>query len=700
VRFKIALAVSLVFLIVGLLVSTTVTTAPEERIYKQAMHDDITTTNYINYLGPGATVWTAYVLGNMHRSLYTLADVTWMPILGLAEDYATPVVKEGDFWTSEVCITPGELWSDGTEITAEDVAFSFNGILEMDPIALGGNWPSIVDPDYVDHVDVIDKYCVKFYLLQKPGLARWEYGLLQAPILQKAYWGPKFEHALATADPVATLLAEPATDEPSAGSFVFKHWEPGAYAEIERNWAVAPEETEGKSRLFECATGFYAEGSVDPVYGGGYRGELYFVAATAEEFDALKGIEGDIKGLAGELELVSYTYNDANKAVKIRTEAYDKGKIEALWSFVNGAMDKVKEAVACEVAYAGDFNPGPYVDAVVYPLYGTMAAAALAVIAGDVHYHLNPLGYEKGLADQLREAPNVEVIENAANGFFYLSFNLRKSPFNNIWFRKAVDCLIDREYVTEELLAGVAIPGYHPVPPGNAYWYKELTPEQKDARCVGFTRAEKVKRAVEYLKQGGFSWEVEPEVLPDGTIKPGKGLMLNGVKVPEIELIHPNPAYDNKRNIFGLHVAKVLNEVGIPLRNVPTGFRVIVSRVFVEQDFDMWELGWGLGIYPDHLEAFFHSRNTEPGGFNPEGYSNPEFDALADALLAEQDLAKAREIVFQMLDMLSEELPYAVLFYAPVVEGYRKDMVEYPFTTVLDGLQMLNGMPSYVKLIE
>jgi len=696
-KFKL-LAVSLLVLTIALLGTTTaVTTAPEARVYKMAMHDDLTTSNYINYLGPGATVWTAYVLGNMHPSLYGLTDVTFKPVLSLAEDYATPVKQEGGFWTSEVCITPGNMWSDGEEITAEDLAFSYNAILKLDPIALGGNWPYIIDPELLDHVDVTSKYCIKFFMKDKPGLSRWEYGLLGAPILPEHYWGPKVENALATADPAATILAETGIGEPSGTSFVFREWVEGSHATIDRSTTTAPAETEGMSRVLECASGFYGSGGVGPVAGGGYRASLYLVAGNKDEYEKIKVLEGPLRTI---VDLEYFKPNDDNMAVMILTKTFGADRIATLWTFVNNGLDTVKNQIACDVTL--DFNPGPYIDSVLYPIYGTMAAGALAVIAGEVHYHLNPLGYEKGLADQLRAAANVKVIENAPNGIFYLSFNLRRAPFNNIYFRKAIDCAIDREYVTKELLAGVAMPGYTPVPPGNAYWYKEPTPEQAQARCIGFSKADKVKRAVEYLKAGGFSWPAgqEPEVLPDGTIKPGKGIMLDGVPLKEIEFIHPNPAYDNKRNIFGLHVTKVANELGIPVRNVPTGFRVIVTRVFDQQDFDMWSLGWGLGIYPDYLQAFFHSRYTSPGDFNAQGYSNPEYDVIADAFVAEQDLGKAKELAYKLQDFLAEELPYVVLFYSTVVEAYRSDMVAYPYTTTLDGLQAQNGMPGYVKLLK
>ena len=88
--------------------------------------------------------------------------------------------------------------------------------------------------------------------------------------------------------------------------------------------------------------------------------------------------------------------------------------------------------------------------------------------------------------------------------------------------------------------------------------------------------------------------------------------------------------------------------MGIPVKAQLTGFNIIVERLSDHENLDMWMLGWGLSLYPDYLEAFFHSSNAGEDGLNVGGYSNPEFDALADALLEETDLEEARKQVFQM----------------------------------------------------
>ena len=48
--------------------------------------------------------------------------------------------------------------------------------------------------------------------------------------------------------------------------------------------------------------------------------------------------------------------------------------------------------------------------------------------------------------------------------------------------------------------------------------------------------------------------------------------------------------------------------------------------------------------------------------------------------------------------ILFEDLPYLVLFNPPVLEVYRGDSVEFPFTDVLSGLtSACNGCPGVVK---
>ena len=594
----------------------------EDNVYLIGIAEDLTTTNYWAYLGPDGTIWNSYVLGGSKPTLYgySAQRYDWVP--SLAADFPSPLAEESvggeTFWTTQMELKQGVMWSDGNEVTAEDFAFTAHTANEM---KLTGNWPSIVDPEYFDHAEVVDPYNLKIYFKKKPGLARWQFGLAFMPVFSMAYWEPVVNDARQAGDLTEqqkALFAHVPDGEPSAGGFLFDKWERGAFAEKVAN------------------------------------ADYYFTGARVAQYD-----------------------NGAYAASK--EGAYD------FRAFGEPSGEPVLEYVE-----------GPYSQGTIYSIYGSQDAAVLALKKGDIDFMLNPLGLSKGLQEQLIGAEGLTTLENTSDGMRYLGFNFRKEPMDNKAFRHAVATLIDKEFLVDTVLQGVAIPIYTTVPEGNGAWYNPDVP----LIGKGLSRADRIAAAVELLKGAGFTWETEPKVSEDGNFveQPGEGLkMPNGQPIPEMEVMAPSPGYDPLRSTFAIWIERWLNEVGIPLKANLTGFNVIVDRVFNQQDFDMWILGWGLSAFPDYLEAFFHSKHSELEGFNAGGYNNPEFDRLADQLLEETDLETARQQVFDMQAFLADDLPYVVLFDTPIVETYRSERIEFPYTETWGGLQNTSGMPSLVN---
>ncbi len=592
------------------------------RVYRIGIAEDLTTTNHWAYLGPDGTIWNSYVLGGSKPALYGYSAQRYDWIPSLAADFPSPIAEEvvdGEtYWTTELELKQGVMWSDGNEVTAEDFAFTAHTASELQ---LTGSWPSIVDPEYFDHAESSGSHNLKIYFKQKPGLARWQFGLAFMPIFSRAYWEPVVTEARQAGDITEqqkALFAHVPDGEPSAGGFVFDQWERGAFAEKTTN----------------------------PDY--------YFSGSTVAQY-------------------------------------------------ANGAYESAKEGAYEFTAFGEpsgepvlEYVEGPYSESTIYSIYGSQDAAVLALKKGDIDFMLNPLGLSKGLQEQLTGEPGLTTLENTSSGMRYLGFNFRKAPMDNRAFRQAVATLIDKEFLVDTVLQGVALPIYTTVPEGNGAWYNPDVP----LIGQGLTRAERIGQAVELLKEAGFTWDTEPQVSDDGQFveQPGEGLrMPDGQPVPAMEVLAPSPGYDPLRSTFAIWIERWLNEIGIPLRANLTGFNVIVEKVFDQQDFDMWILGWSLSAFPDYLEAFFHSKHSNLEGYNPGGYANPEFDRLADRLLAETDLEAARQQVFEMQSFLAEDLPYVVLFDTPIVETYRSDRIEFPYTETWGGLQNAAGMPSLVK---
>ncbi|MCY4368488.1 MAG: ABC transporter substrate-binding protein [bacterium] len=595
--------------------------------YKLAIFSDPTTDNPWAYLDTEGDVWNQYVLSPAIPSLYGSTFPSYTVVPNLAADVEPPLgAPDGDNWVIDVGIRNDVVWSDGTAITAHDVAFTFNTVKDL---AMGGNFFQMYplaredDPDTEDNegaqglisVEALDDHTVRYTWSQQPGLAQWQFGTAQAAIFQKAFWGPHVEAANGADD----LYAVSGEGAPSGGSTVFDQREPGAFARTVAN----PNPNDPGAR-----TVTYSSGGVT--------------------------FSGDVS-----------------------------------WEVGDTSGDVTSDSVG-----------GPYISDAIYSVYETQDAAVLALRDGEVDFMLNPLGLQRGLQATVLEAGDLDVIANSSNGFRYLAFNTRRFPGSETSFRQALACMIDKEFMATNVLQGVAIPLNSMVPPGNAFW---ANPDVQPW-CGGQSQEERVNSAVQILRDAGWTWDVEPAWNADNrdVIPKGAGLRgPDGTPVEPMQLLAPGPGYDPLRATYSLFIADWANDLGIPLTAEPTGFSVIVDRVFGPTDWDMYILGWGLTIFPDHVADFFDSRadSATTGGYNIPGYNNPELDSKADGLKAETDLNEAARIVREMDAILANDVPYVVLFTTPVLEAYRNTL-EFPSTEVLDGLQNFLALPGSVNLAQ
>ncbi|RPJ52282.1 MAG: ABC transporter substrate-binding protein [Chloroflexi bacterium] len=586
--------------------------------YNVGVFEDVTTTNYWAANGPDNTVWNSYMLPP-RLSLFGLSDrfFTFVPNIATVTE-PDPLTQDGEFWITEIPIRQDITWSDGEPFTAEDVAFTANAALELGLIS--GNWSGWYDGNFLERVEAVDDFTVRYMYHTRPGLARHEYGTLQAPILAEHYWGPIVEESVA---PIRELGENPAEDallaaqqqaqeelfahtpdgEPLAGSFLFSRWEQGAFLDNETN---------------------------PDYYGAGNKVELY-------ENGAYKDEDVTVGEPQGEPVTVS--------------------------------------------------EIGPHVAAVVYTIYGTQDAAILALRNGEVDFVLNSLGLQRGLADQIRNDPNLTVIENPTNGFRYLSFNNRRRPMNDCAVRQAVSVLIDKEFVTSTILQGAAYPLYTFVPEGNAAWYTDDVPKLGQ----GMDRQQRLEYAIAILEQAGYSFEGDKKPTFDeegnSVVTGGRLIMPDGTPVPQLTMIAPSAGYDPLRSTFAIWIETWLNEFGIPVTAELSGFNVLVPRIFTEQDFDMYILGWSLGVFPSFLRDFFSEEQAATDGNNAGGYVSQEFEELSNNILTCPTFEECKEYSDQIQNLLATEAPYVVLFDTGIIEAYRSAVVEYPYTEQLSGLQ-------------
>ena len=195
--------------------------------------------------------------------------------------------------------------------------------------------------------------------------------------------------------------------------------------------------------------------------------------------------------------------------------------------------------------------------------------------------------------------------------------------------------------------------------------------------------------AIEVLSEAGWTWSTLPAWNEDRQdVDPGEGLrMPNGQPMPDTTILGPGPAYDPQRATFNQWISEWMREMGMPVKSELTGFATILNPVFVDADFDMYILGWGLTIYPDYLVDFFHSKNDTAitGNNNTPGLHSDAFDALGDAFKAETDIQKAQVQARELQAVLALERPYIPLFVRQSIDLISRN-VFLPYTSTLGGI--------------
>lgn len=356
------------------------------------------------------------------------------------------------------------------------------------------------------------------------------------------------------------------------------------------------------------------------------------------------------------------------------------------------------------------YTVGPYATEAIFSLYGGQDAAVLALAAGEVDYLLNPLGMQRGLLAQVEGNEDLVPVVNPTNGFRYLAFNMREEPMSIPEFRDALALMIDKEFMANNVLQGVAFPLYATVPEGNTKWYNAEAAEGFASVYAGKPTGERLTEAVELLRSAGFAWEVEPTMDEAGvTVIAGSGITLNGNAIPELEIMAPGPGYDPLRATYSIWIETWLNQLGFEAEANPTDFNAIVDAVYTPTaentlDFDMFILGWSLGnpALPTYHSAFWYGPNDTllNGGDNAPGFHNDAYDALVEQFLAAQTEEEAYDLMWQMEEILATEKPYILLFDTGILEFYRQANVDFPFTATLSGLQFLSGMQGTVQLAQ
>ncbi|MCL1912291.1 MAG: ABC transporter substrate-binding protein [Eubacteriaceae bacterium] len=277
-----------------------------------------------------------------------------------------------------------------------------------------------------------------------------------------------------------------------------------------------------------------------------------------------------------------------------------------------------------------------YYDILEFKVIAEETTRVAAIQNGDVDILTLP---PPALLDTLYGDAKITVLDQPSYGLVYMAFNYAKKPFDDPRIHKAVAHGINFVEIHQTLVKragqiGTAIPGSEAMFPVEADRWQNY---RHNTIPVYEYNPEK---AAAFLAEAGYADGLEVS------------LMTNE---------------DGMRNAICLAIQEQLGEIGINVTINKVSGDEHTSYQFGEiledglRGYDILMAGWSAD-YPDIgniIEPLLKSGQTA----NAAVYSNPEIDALIVAQFAATDPIERNDLLFELMDIVTEELPYLVALH-------------------------------------
>ncbi len=238
-------------------------------------------------------------------------------------------------------------------------------------------------------------------------------------------------------------------------------------------------------------------------------------------------------------------------------------------------------------------------------------------------------------ATELMESEDLVVQRVAGTAYTYLGMNTKRKPLDDKRVRQAISYALDREEIAAIALYDLAAPSQSPIPEGN-FWRSEYQPYERD-----------LDKAKQLLQEAGVGDGFKTEFMP---------------------------AKDYEETVRSAEAAQAqLADVGIEATIRPLEWSTWLDEEG-QGNFDMYICGWIGLVDPDD---WFYAQHHTGEIFNFTGYSNPELDTLLDQGRTELDPEKRKAIYEQVQTILTDDLPYIVLFTTAPVNAWQPYVMGY-----------------------
>ncbi len=241
--------------------------------------------------------------------------------------------------------------------------------------------------------------------------------------------------------------------------------------------------------------------------------------------------------------------------------------------------------------------------------------------------------------------------------------------------RLALAHATDKQNIIDVAMLGLAKPGLTLVAAGQVYWYNNTIKDY----AFDVAQANKILDDAGYKDTNGDG----VRELPGDPKKPLSFRLQWPNNIPEAPRI---------AELLG----KTWAQIGIKTEPQSVDPDALVSVCCPAYDFDLMIWGWSWG--PDPNDPLGVTRTDQIAtGSSETGYSNPAFDKLYDQQQVERDKEKRKQIVFQMQELLFNDVTYIIPYYQDTVQAYRTDRFQ---GWIIDAPTLALEDPKNLTIIE
>lgn len=286
-------------------------------------------------------------------------------------------------------------------------------------------------------------------------------------------------------------------------------------------------------------------------------------------------------------------------------------------------------------------DQGPFVDGIRLEIFGSETEMFQAVLDRDVDVTYGSWPVTQAL--DARNTDFLQVVESPDAGFHHHSFNLRRVPFDDVAFRQFLVKTNDHRWVVDELFHGIAaIAGNYVTPTSFEDWrppepteideYEGITVPNLDfpgqAGTFDLGENELVEARNFLLSHPGakYDYSVEDAVTDAINSPDDQEIFVDGQPVGEVHTDnHGEPGQGPlelsfnppQQGIEEAHLAQrwvgLLNKIGVPTETRVESFDSQIQKVFVREDFDMFAMGWSVGVGNTHYRKLYSSDGADLG---------------------------------------------------------------------------------------